>query len=228
MADESKRVYPGMPATNWWALRKRFKATPPKEVTPTYIASALSMTTQSASANVIPGLRATGLIDKAGKPTDLAFRWRDDKQYAQVCEDIRNSVYPQELLDLAPDASSERTPVQSWFARHLRVGDAAARKYTAFYFLLLDADPAKEVDNGQTAAARPRAKSTPPASRVATPRAHPTPVTPRVTPQPAKHADSNLPAPQIHFNIQVIVPNDASAETYDRIFSSISKNLLGR
>jgi len=34
--------------------------------------------------------------------------------------------------------------------------------------------------------------------------------------------------PEIHFNIQVIIPEDASAETYDAIFKSISTHLLGR
>lgn len=35
-------------------------------------------------------------------------------------------------------------------------------------------------------------------------------------------------APQIHFNIQVVIPENASPEDYDNIFKSIATHLLGR
>jgi hypothetical protein len=71
MAKE-KKSYPTMPASNWWALRKKFRTTLPREVTTTYLASALGMVEASAKNNVLPSLRITGLIDENGKPTDRA------------------------------------------------------------------------------------------------------------------------------------------------------------
>jgi hypothetical protein len=40
--------------------------------------------------------------------------------------------------------------------------------------------------------------------------------------------DSSIIQPQFHFNIQVHLPSDADPTTYDAIFRSIGKNLLGR
>jgi len=44
--------------------------------------------------------------------------------------------------------------------------------------------------------------------------------------KPKKHAEAV--APQIHFNIQVVIPENASPETYDTIFKSIATHLLNR
>jgi hypothetical protein len=41
-------------------------------------------------------------------------------------------------------------------------------------------------------------------------------------------ANSGIVTPQIHFNIQVVIPENASPETYDAIFKSIAVHLLGR
>jgi hypothetical protein len=46
------------------------------------------------------------------------------------------------------------------------------------------------------------------------------------TSKPKKH--SEVTAPQIHFNIQVVIPENASPETYDTIFKSIATHLLNR
>lgn len=107
MATE-KQSFPLMPLSNWFALRKKFRATLPAKVTPSYLGSALSMKEESARINILPSPRSTSLIDEDGKPTDRAVKWRDDAQYTQVCDDIRKEVYPQELLDLASDSSADR------------------------------------------------------------------------------------------------------------------------
>lgn len=239
MSEDTKKTYPSIPANNWWALRKKFRSTIPREVTQTYLASALNMDAASARKNVLPSLRLIGLVDKDGKPTDLAVRWRDDGQYRQVCQAILESVYPQELKDLAPDTSVDRSTVQSWFANHLGVGEVAARKFTAFYFLLCDGNPQKETDGaGTTTKSRAtvtqkRRKSA--AIDAPAPQIHKPEVVAQQAEEPAKPPTrSILPAgleriaPQIHFNIQVVLPENALPETYDAIFKSIATHLLGR
>jgi hypothetical protein len=223
MADEGRKGFPMMATTHWWSLRKKFRAAIPRDVTPTYLASALGMNANSARTNILPSLRQTGIVDKDGKPTDLAVRWRDDTQYSTVCEDIRKSTYPQELLDLAPDSSTSRGVIQSWFANHTGAGESGAQKMTAFYQMLLEADPAKQLETGSPtpAATRPPRNSKPTArlgsrtpakqDQVQEAPKHPTP--------PVKKA------PELHINVQVHIAADASADQIDAIFASMAKHL---
>src|SRR5437016_5962199 len=117
-----------MPIPHWWGLRRKFRAAIPREVTNTYLAAALGMGENSAAANITPTFKSTGIIDKEGKPTDLAVRWRDAGQYPAVCNEIRKAVYPQELLDLAPDGTAGRQVVQAWFSNHTGFGESGASK----------------------------------------------------------------------------------------------------
>lgn len=242
MTEENRKSYPSIPANNWWALRRKFRSTIPREVTPTYIASALTMDADSARKNVLPSLRLVGLLDKENKPTDLAVRWRDDSQYPNVCKDIFDRVYPQELKDLAPDTTVDKSVVQSWFANHLKVGEVAARKLTSFYFLLLDANLQKDSESTNTtgkakiASSRRRRTSAVGISTGASGKYKdkqvedeievPAPSIP-ITPTKVSAGLDRL-TPQIHFNIQVVLPENASADTYDAIFRSIATHLLGR
>src|SRR5258708_20478161 len=96
MADRS--VFPAIPAKNWWDLRQRFKASPPREVTAAYLSDVLGIQGRAAQ-NIIPNLVRIGLIDDKGKPTERAGRWRDDEAYPDVTREIVGDVYPQALLD---------------------------------------------------------------------------------------------------------------------------------
>lgn len=220
---EEKKSFPMMPAKSWWALRKKFRSTLPKEVTANYLAATLGMTEPSARNNIIPSLRITGLIDKDGKPTERAVKWRDDKQYAHVCKAIMQEVYPQELLDLAPDASTDRSAIQTWFANQTGVGENAASKSAAFYALLLEADPSKESEVSSPTPT-PR-KKTAPAVR---PKANSSKETgstdaERQEEAPPEHAKKRQPS--IHVNIEIHISPQASADQIDQIFSSMAKHL---
>jgi len=223
MAGE-RQGFPMIPIRAWWALRKRFRLTMPKEVTATYVASALDMTPRSADANVLPSLRQMGLIDADGKPSDLANRWRDDDEYAEVAETIRSEVYPRELLDLAPAGHADRNTVQSWFARHTGAGESAARKMAAVYMILIDADPGR-AQGKKSGAGTPRKSRRTPSKKKKKKETG-------TKPDAQSDADNqdNEPRrpslPQVAFNIQVVLPSDGSAETYDQIFASIAKHLL--
>lgn len=233
MADEERRIYPRIPVPNWLTLRRRFRSSIPAIVTPSYLASVLSMTTDSAKDNVLPSLRITGLIDSDGRPTDLAKRWRDDTEYPKVCEEIRESVYPQELLDVAPPEHADQEVVVKWFANHTGKGLSLAKQYARVYMMLCEADPNK----GTEAASSSKGRSTP---AKATKR--------ETTKKPQTDTESNSEvgmsgagqahvasksftgrkSPEIHFNIQVVLPENASPENYDAIFRSIATHLLGR
>ncbi|MBE2192818.1 MAG: DUF5343 domain-containing protein [Anaerolinea sp.] len=142
MADE-KKTYPYISPKNWFSIRKWFLTTMPKEVTPALIATRLNMSEGSARANVHAALIRTGIVDKDNRPTDRARRWREDNEYKAVCDEIRNEVYSQSLIDLASDTSIDRETIERWF-RNLGLGDDAASKQAAFYLLLTEGDPKKE------------------------------------------------------------------------------------
>jgi ribosomal protein S25 len=215
-----------MPIPHWWGLRRKFRAAIPREVTNTYLAAALGMGENSAAANIMPTLKSTGIIDKDNKPTDLAVRWRDDAQYPAVCNEIRKAVYPQELLDLAPDRSVGRQVIQTWFANHTGLGESGASKMAAFYVMLVEADPAKQAEIPQQpgATAKPATKpSRQPAAKNAA-------VTDKT---PAQHAakevnrDASLTPkrPDLRINVQIHIAADAPTDQIDQIFASMAKHL---
>jgi hypothetical protein len=142
MAQE-KSSFPMMPIKQWWALRKKFRATLPGSVTPSYLASTLGISEDSGRNNIMPALKKAGIINEEGTPAERANRWRDDAQYANVCNEIRQEVYPRELLDIASDDSANRAQVESWFANVTAAGENAVGKMTAFYMMLIEADPSK-------------------------------------------------------------------------------------
>ncbi|WP_237173314.1 DUF5343 domain-containing protein [Paracandidimonas lactea] len=239
MVDEKKKGYPKIPRNNWFLLRDKFKQRTPERVSPSYVASALSMSEASASANIIPPLRVFGLIDDTGKPSDLAYDWRDDSKYAAVCKQILEATYPQELRDLYHEASAPAKDIESWFARDAKVGQAAARAYASTYLTLLEADltKAKEQKNGSkskvssVAGKPPKAgakgalvskvtKTTPPIGTVET-----------FSP-PANHSGSADDggakqgfSPKLHVDIQIHISPDSSPEQIDKIFESMAKHL---
>jgi len=221
---EGRKGYPSMPTTSWWALRRRFRSTIPKEVTTNYLASALNMGEESARNNILPSLRKTKIIDKDGKPTDRAVKWRDDAQYSKVCEEIRQELYPNDLLDLAPDATADRDQVETWFANHTGAGTSMVSKMASFYLMLCQADPTKEAEPASAAAgakaAAPRRERAAPAARV--PRPAPVAVAPAA---PAGSGGGKGFAPALNINVEIHISADASADQIDQIFASMAKHL---
>ena len=233
MVNEEKKSYPMMAVRNWFALRKKFKISIPKEVTANYLSSTLGMTLLSAQKNILPYLRLTGLIDQDGKTTDKAIKWRDDNQYPEVCENIRKEIYPQELLDLATPNDLDRNSIQTWFANNTGSGASQAGKQAAFYIMLCDADLSKE---GETKAqpAKIKPKKEIPLNKASNNNVNAkqdlttqSEVSLPKEPPNKKSGSSNI-IPQFHFNIQIVLPENASQDTYDNIFKSIATYLLNR
>jgi len=54
---ESRKSYPMLSPTHWWALRKKFRQSIPGVVTDSYLATVLSMAAISARANILPFLK---------------------------------------------------------------------------------------------------------------------------------------------------------------------------
>lgn len=233
MADEKKKGYPKIPMNNWFLLRDKFKQRTPEKVTPSYIASALTMGERSASANIIPPLRAFGLIDDSGKPTDLAYEWRDDNKYPAVCKSILERTYPRELLDLFSDSDVHLKDVAAWFARDAKVGESAARAYSATYMMLIEADLTRAKEkvaqpksgNGTVKPAKASMSSSgvvgKPANSVPSTQIQDLEEDTNVNDRREKRSFS----PKLHVDIQIHISPDSSPEQIDKIFESMAKHL---
>lgn len=229
MAEERKKGFPRIPRGVWFALRDKMKQKVPVEISPSYVSSALGMDPKSASANVLPALKAFGLIEESGRPSERAYDWRDDAKYAEVCQQIIEEVYPQELRDLfhSPDVSQES--VRSWFARTARVGDAAATKFAITYLMLLDAD----LDKAKSA---PTPKNQAPATgkirKIFKPAAVKGSGSAVLVEPPTEDHRGDVGSgrgssvtPKLHIDIQIHISPDSSAEQIDKIFASMAKHL---
>jgi hypothetical protein len=223
MAEDSKKSFPKIPAKNWWDLRRRFKQSPPKSVDADFLQSVLGLGSAGAAANLIPPLRVLGLIDESGKLTGLANDWRSDESYAEACNKMRQSMYPDGLINAFPPPDPDPAGVKSWFARNAGVGDAAARQMATFYRLLCDGDPSGE----GTRTAKPTSVST--SKSVSTsPKAM---TNRRRKVEPLK--DSGPPAPEVYepslqVAIQVYIPTGATPDQIDAIFSSMARHMYRR
>lgn len=233
MAEDKKKGYPKIPRGNWFLLRDKFKQRTPEKVSPSYVAAALEMTEASASANIITPLRAFGLIDETGKPTDLAYDWRDDSKYADVCGKIAETIYPQELRDLFHTKEADLNQVSNWFARDAKVGEAAAQKYASTYLMLLEADlttakvkeasASRQKSNGGVTARASKSAGTGKSAKPATSKRG----SKEHERDNGRDDSKKAPgfSPKLHVDIQIHISPDSSPEQIDKIFESMAKHL---
>jgi hypothetical protein len=227
----SDTSYPKIPEGNWWKVRGLFKKKVPAAVTASYLATALVMAESSAKANLISPFKKIGIIAEDGKPTDLAYDWRDDGKYPEVCQKLIEANYPQEVQDLFHSPDADFGQLTSWFMNSARCGEVAARMYASFYLLLLKADPKGGEDTVSAKDQKPAKKITGRKVKLeAKAEANHKPqdrnteavvATPDIN---ARHRILNT-APELHINIQLHLSPESTADQIDKIFESMAKHL---
>jgi Family of unknown function (DUF5343) len=228
MATKEPTTYPKISRKLWWLLRDRLKKSIPTVVTPTFIQSMAQMTEASARSNVLSPLRDLYLLSDDNKPTALASRWRHDDDYKAVCHEIREKVYPTDLVEAFPDPTSDRKDaIKTWFMKVGNVGEAAARMYADTYLLLSEGDPAKRQEEKPAVSSTPKP---PRPARSAASQKTPAPAAPApiATLRDPLLADPHPPSkrmPAIHIDVQVHISPDTTPEQIDKIFASMSKHL---
>jgi hypothetical protein len=207
----------------------------PREVDASYLATVLDIS-EAAAGNLTGPLRALGLIDDNGRPTDLALAWRDDEQYRQVTSTMLESVYPQGLRDAAPPPSPDRGAVVRWFSRTTGAGQAYTERMARLYLLLAAGDPGgadqpareRAPRQGQPVAQGRPTRQTRAGGRATAPgRGTPAPEPQVQTPAPAP-APRQAQQPSVHIDIQVHIDPAATAEQIDQIFASMARHLYDR
>ena len=228
---EARKTYPVIPIKHWWALRNKFKQSIPNSVTGGYVATVLAMDEKSAKANIIPALITFGIIDQDGVPTDQAVKWRDDELYPEFCKDLRQQIYPQELIDALPGPSVDSAAVQRWFMNKTGVGLQAANKMSAVYKLLTEADPTKAEEDINMGLAQTRVQKVKPTSKgkkadkviPSVSQRKPELLSEKV--EPSLHQDFS---PSLHIDVQIHISPDASVTQIEQIFASMAKYLFKR
>lgn len=219
MSEENKFL-PKITTKNWWLIRKKLKITMPKSITKSFVAAALNIKEISAQTNVVTPMKQMGLIDENGSPTQLANEWRNDESYAAACKKIRQNIYPQELLDLAPDSTTEKTVIQNWISNHLMIGNEAARQSTTVYMLLSEADASKESESAPPQSHKTKTNTKKKVIKPSYRKDQNEYQSKQEVKNIKTHLDQNL-----NINIQIHISADSNAEQIDKIFHSMAKHL---
>jgi hypothetical protein len=216
--------YPKIPGQTWWKLRESFKKTVPPVLTKASLAAMLSITEESARANILGPLKTIGIIDDTGKPTDLAYEWRDDNNYGEACIKIREKLYPAELYGSFNDIESTNADqIARWFISSTRCGQATAKSYANFYLLLLKATPNDNLEQEKSsktknATEKPSPRLNNPKESIASKRA-------KAVSHDRTTEKKISGMPELHINIQLHISPESTAEQIDKIFESMAKHL---
>jgi hypothetical protein len=188
------------------------------------------MSEDSAKANVLPALRALKIIDQDGKPLERAKRWRDDEQYSSVCDEIRQEIYPSELIHALPPPSPNRESVERWIANKTGAGENAAGKMASLYLLLCEANPKAGQDVATATPTKLNRKANKPKPVSATKTSKNTnenaPISSEnISAHAQKTVSISKPVPSLHIDIQIHISSDSSNTQIDQIFASMAKHL---
>lgn len=220
MAEEKKSLYPMLPVAHWWTLRDKFKQSIPGVMTDSYLAASLNIKPENARANIMPYLKAIGLIDEEGKTKDFAKEWRDDEQYANVCKKIRDKIYPSELIAAVADPLKDRKAVERWFASETGNGVSAVKRMAAFYIVLSEANATRKPEK-KTAKEQTGIKQKPVVKKE-----EPQKTSTKVGREPVKDDKAGETSPpSVHINLEIHISADATPDQIDKIFESMARHI---
>jgi hypothetical protein len=169
--------------------------------------------------SIIKVLKFIGFADESGNPSKYWKKYRGANHDQVLAEAIRQGY--QELFAVYPNAHQlDDTDLESFFSTKTTSGKQVISRLVRTFRVLCDladfSSPTPVPPSTPTATAR----------SVLAPSERPVPVLPSTLGQTTASADKIKP--QITFNIQVVLPENATSETYDNIFKSIATHLLGR
>ncbi|MCU1432410.1 MAG: hypothetical protein JWP95_1515 [Actinotalea sp.] len=224
---DAKRSYPYMSVQTWHAIRMKLKAKMPRTLDNDWIVTVLGVS-EKAAANILPQLRAIGLVGSEGMNQALIDDLRDDATYVAACHRIADSLYPAGLRDTL-DGTAELETVRGWFMRNARTSENTAALQARFYLAMVRAD----MPNGDEPV-KIRTRTTPPTKAVKEPKG--TTERAEEVPPPPKDDDDPPPpssprfqqGPALHIDLQIHIAADADPDQIEAIFASMAKHLYGR
>ncbi|MGN8027112.1 DUF5343 domain-containing protein [Microbacterium sp. 22242] len=229
---ETKVSYPYLSANQWNGIRASLKQSVPKTIDVDWVIAKLD-TTQKSAQNVLPQLKALGIVDADGRPSDLIPDLRDDDTYAAACQRIVERVYADGLRNAYSESDADPVKVAAWFARNAGTGDVMSRNQAKLYLLLLGGELPSADDT--SAQPKPRKKSATPASTArqrpaadSKPRSQEGAESRVAPPTPPAPSGGSGVSPSLHIDMQIHISADAGDAQIEAIFKSMAKHLYGR
>lgn len=227
---DTRVSYPYLSANNWHGIRASLKQSVPKTIDLDWVIAKLD-TTQKSARNIIPQLKALGVIDSDGRPSELTPDLRDDDTYADTCQRIVESVYPEGLRNAYSEPDADLAKVASWFARNAGTGDVMSKNQARLYLLLLGGTLPSADDAAAQPKPRRRSQTGSPATRRSSAKTGPkeeTPADPPLSPPPVPPIGGSGVSPTLHIDMQIHISADAGDAQIEAIFKSMAKHLYGR
>jgi len=228
VADQS--TYPTISEKNWWTIRDKFKSSLPATISPNFIKTLLTLSSESSAINnVLLPMKRLGLIDETNKPTQLANDWRLDEKYKVTCQAMISSIYSQELLDLFPEENVDRNIAVNWFMGN-GVGSSAAGKMTALFILLKSGEIPGKQERKTPATKKPTSKAKPSSKAKETEVfvSESTSTIDKSESAPINASNNNsVSRPNLHIDLQIHISPESSPEQIEAIFASMAKHLYG-
>lgn len=225
-ATEARPAYPYLTTGQWFAVRAKMKQSLPRTVDIDWLMATLG-TSEKGARNLLPQLKATGLVGADGTPTAVARDFRDDDEYATACRTVLEAVYPETLRNAYDDPEADPTAVANWFMRNAGTGAASAKMQARLYLALLGG----KLPSGEAAAKAPRRKptATPKVAPASPPKEGREEVAPEndATPKTRTQTHSQQ-GPNLHIDLQIHIAADAGDAQIESIFASMAKHLYGR
>lgn len=218
-------IYPKVSTKAWRTLQERASAAPTVKFTPQTVAAMLGMASPaSAKDNVVSPMRRLGLIDDDGLLTDRGRKWRVKESYAAACQEILDEVYPDDLLNLTDGSGAiDAGRVQTWF-EHSGLGTSNARSMAATFAMIARKELPEASPTDSKKSPNPRTR---PESRNDNKKTVNEPLKPK-DPDDGAGEGTRQNLPNVHLDIQIHIPADASPDQIDQIFASMGKHLYGR
>ncbi|MCJ2063134.1 DUF5343 domain-containing protein [Methylobacterium sp. J-088] len=215
---------PEFPVSMWWKLRSAFKKSIPKKVTDTYLSTMIGVNEKSASKYLGNFIRI-GLLNADATPADIAYDWRDDDKYKEVCLYLLKNSYPEELIEIGQPPDPEEDKIINWISRHEKLGAGAAKRKAAVYIILAAGKVPSEDPNQAPRRSSAIASKSAPTKKVAAARVPESPGS--EVPRPNQGNRSSRPEVEtsINLNIQIHISADATNSQIEMIFASMAKHL---
>jgi hypothetical protein len=180
-------------------------------------------TPKSAADNVVYPMRKLGILDSEGGLTDRGRKWRVDESYADACQEILDEIYPADLAVLTDESGApDKTRILTWL-QHRGLGGSNARQMAATYAMIAEKRiPSSIPSEPKKSTRKPSAKPT-----SATVKSAPSPASEDLAkPDPLdRERGRGSSSPNLHLDIQIHIPSDASLEQIDQIFASMARHL---
>jgi len=139
--------FPNLSRKIYSKIYHAFSKTVPTTISTSYLMAQLGASKSSASI-YLGDLKKIGFVNDDGTTSKLVHKWKMPETYAEACKEIANSVYPDELLEMA-EGNADYSTVKSWFKAE-GMNDSIAGQRATFFCVLFEGTPPEKIEATKT------------------------------------------------------------------------------